>query len=62
MFGLFEEKVECPGCKCKINPTTIKVSRHRSIKVFNCPECKADFVKNKRSELFPVIDGGAILC
>ena len=62
MFEFFSEKHECPGCKTKILPTKVRISRHHSIKVFNCPNCKADFVKNKRAELFPVLEEGVILC
>jgi transposase-like protein len=62
MMGLFGEKIECPSCKTKISSTKVRVSRHRTIKVFNCPHCNADFVKNKRAQLFPVLEEGVILC
>ena len=62
MFGLFEEKHECPGCRTKIAPTKIPISRKHSIKVFSCQECGAEFVKSKRDELFQVLDEGVILC
>jgi len=61
MFGL-GEKIECPSCQTKISSNKVAVSRHRSIRVFTCPSCKADFVKNKRAELFPVLEEGVILC
>jgi DNA-directed RNA polymerase subunit RPC12/RpoP len=62
MFDFFTDKQVCPSCSFKISPSSIRVSRHRNLKIYNCPNCKADFVKNKRSELFPVLEEGAILC
>lgn len=62
MFDFITDKQVCPSCSTKIGPSSIRVSRQRTIRVYNCPKCKADFVKNKRSELFPVLEGGAILC
>lgn len=61
MFGIFTEKVTCPSCKEKIQSNKIRISRHRAIQVFTCPSCKADFVKNKRAELFPVLEEGVVL-
>lgn len=62
MFGLFGEKIDCPSCSTGINSSKVQVSRNHSIVVYTCPNCKADFVKNKRSELFPVLEEGVILC
>lgn len=62
MFGFFEEKIVCPSCSCRISGSVIRVSRHRTLKIYNCQKCKADYVKNRRSELFPVLEEGAILC
>jgi transposase-like protein len=61
MFEFFE-RCECPSCRNKMAPVTVKVSRYHAIKVFNCPQCKADFVKNKRAELYPVLEEGVVLC
>jgi len=62
MFEFFAEKHDCPNCSTKIAPSKIRVSRSRSIKVFTCPNCKADYIKNKRAELFPVLEEGIVLC
>jgi len=62
MFSFFTEKHECPSCREKIGATKVRLSRHHEIRVYSCPSCKADFVKNKRAELFPVLEEGVILC
>ncbi|MCB9359536.1 hypothetical protein H6503_06410 [Candidatus Woesearchaeota archaeon] len=62
MFDFLTDKIPCPSCGQKIAPSKIQVSRHRNIKVYNCGGCNADFVKNKRSELFRVLEEGVILC
>ncbi|MFT4304116.1 MAG: hypothetical protein ACMXYG_06115 [Candidatus Woesearchaeota archaeon] len=62
MFDFLSEKIPCPSCGQKISPSKVQVSRHRQIKVYNCDSCKADFVKNKRSEMFRVLEEGVILC
>jgi len=63
MFGIFAEKCDCPSCgrEFKVSANKIKVSRSRHIQVVSCPSCNTDFVKNKRSELFPILEEGVVL-
>jgi ssDNA-binding Zn-finger/Zn-ribbon topoisomerase 1 len=62
MFGIFGEKCTCPGCRTDIKANKVKISTKHEIKVFSCPKCGGEFVKNKRHELFQVLDEGVILC